>query len=370
MRLMKNIALVVLLGLLGINGFSQENIIANLKIQGNKKLKTTFIERTAQIQSGSILDSLVLNEDIKRLKQMPAVSHAYYQVFHVQDNQYNVFYNIEENFTIIPSVNIWTTTDSRVAYKIGLYDFNFLGRNISFGGSYQNNGHNSYALNFRAPYLFSNKLGLAVNFLDWKSNEPLYFDEKPANYNYNNTAYEVLGLYEVDFKNTMQLGVSFFNEKYDYIDGEFLPPVAQRSLDIDKILFKFIYKYNNLEYYFQYIEGFKSEFYGQYVATSNTFQDSFLIAWNDFFFYKRIGKKGNWANRLRIGLSSNEESPFAPFALDNNVNLRGVGILVDRGTGSIVLNTEFRQTLYEKKLLFYKVMLFLMLELGGTQEEN
>ena len=52
---------------------------------------------------------------------------------------------------------------------------------------------------------------------------------------------------------------------------------------------------------------------------------------------------------MRFGLSSNDDTPFAPFALDNNLNLRGVGILVDRGTGSIVWNTEYRHTLYEKK---------------------
>jgi hypothetical protein len=64
-----------------------------------------------------------------------------------------------------------------------------------------------------------------------------------------------------------------------------------------------------------------------------------------FFYFKRVGAKGNWANRLRLGLASNDNTPFAPFALDNNVNLRGVGILVDRGTGSFVLNTEYRHTI-------------------------
>jgi hypothetical protein len=33
------------------------------------------------------------------------------------------------------------------------------------------------------------------------------------------------------------------------------------------------------------------------------------------------------------------------------VNLRGVGILVDRGTGSVVWNTEYRHTLYDNKWL-------------------
>ena len=81
-----------------------------------------------------------------------------------------------------------------VAYKVGVYDYNFSGRNIGFGGFYQDNGFNSYALNFRAPNLFSNKLGLAVNHQDWKSREPLYFNEGVADYKYNNISLEILGV--------------------------------------------------------------------------------------------------------------------------------------------------------------------------------
>jgi hypothetical protein len=63
---------------------------------------------------------------------------------------------------------------------------------------------------------------------------------------------------------------------------------------------------------------------------------------------------------LRLGLSTNNESPFAPFSLDNNINLRGVGNAVDRGTGSIVFNTEYRYTLVDKKILHFKATVLLM----------
>ena len=116
--------------------------------------------------------------------------------------------------------------------------------------------------------------------------------------------------------------------------------------------------FDDLDYYYQYVEGFKSVLYAQYVTSKDAFQDDFFIAWNDFFYYKRVGEKGNWANRLRFGLSSNQDTPFAPFALDNNVNLRGVGILVDRGTGSFVLNSEYRYTFYDKKWLAIQTNIF------------
>jgi outer membrane protein assembly factor BamA len=337
--------------------FSQEEIIIDVKIQGTERIKESFIHKLLQTKKGTVLDSLSLEKDIVLLKRIPAVSHAHYQVFHSHDNFYNVFINVEENFTIIPEVNIWTTTNDQFSYKLGLYDYNFLGRNITFGGFYQNNGFDSYGVNFKAPNLFSTKWGLAVNHQNWKSEEPLYFGDKTANYLYNNVSFEVLGLYQINFKHQINFGVNFFNEKYQYLSGATAPSVPQ-NLDLDKTLLKLVYIYDGLNYKYQYIDGFKSILYTQFVTSDNPFQKDFFIAWNDFFYYNRIGDKGNWANRVRFGLSSNEKTPFAPFALDNNVNLRGVGILVDRGTGSFVWNSEYRLTIYDKDWLAIQTNIF------------
>ena len=337
--------------------YAQQNRITSLEIIGNKKTKTTYLKKIIATEIGLVLDSVAIEKDVVFLKRLPAVSHAYYQVKKVGKNKYQVKIGIEENFTIIPELNFWTTTNKRFAYKLGLYDYNFLGENITFGGFYQNNGFNSYGINFRAPNLFSKKLGLAVTHQNWKSEEPLYFDDKSANYLYNNISFEVLGLYQFNLKNSIDFGLNIFSEKYTYLSGATDVSIPL-NLDLDKKLIKFVYKYNNLDYYYQYVSGFKSVLYAQYVTSKNAFQNDFLIAWNDFFYFKRVGAKGNWANKLRIGFSSNEKSPFAPFALDNNVNIRGVGILVDRGTGVAVLNSEYRHTIYDKKWLAIQTNVF------------
>ena len=336
---------------------SQEKIILEIKIKGAEKTKPHFLKKLLLTKREQVLDSSTLEKDILQLKRLPAISHAYYQVFHSHDNLYNVFVTVEENFTLIPELNFWTTTNQQFAYKIGLYDYNFLGRNIAFGGFYQNNGFDSYGVNFRAPNLFSKNWGLALNHQNWKSEEPLYFGAKTANYLYNNISFEALGLYQINFKNQINFGVNLFNEKYQYLSGVTDPSIPQ-FLDLDKLLFKLVYSYDSLDYFYQYIEGFKSILYAQFVTSNNAFQNDFFIAWNDFFYYKRVGEKGNWANRMRFGLSTNENSPFAPFALDNNVNLRGVGILVDRGTGVFVLNSEYRYTVYDKKWLAIQTNIF------------
>ena len=149
---------VVFLFLLAHFAFAQEGIILDFKIEGNSKLKSSFIKKISNIKSGVKLDSMTIEGDIKRLKRLPSIAHAYYQVFSAGEASYNVLYTIEENFTIIPSANVYTTNNGEFAYRLGLYEFNLFGRNMTFGGFYQKDIYSSYALNFRAPFLFSRQL--------------------------------------------------------------------------------------------------------------------------------------------------------------------------------------------------------------------
>ena len=325
--------------------YSQQ--ISEVRIQDNKKTKTGFLRKITNIKEGQSLDSVALEKDIARIKRLPGIAHAYYQVKPKVDGTFQVVYGVEENFTIIPSANVFTTNDDEFAYRLGLFEFNAFGQGIVFGGSFQRDIYNSYGINFRAPYLFSNKFGMALNHNNLTTLEPVFFDNTTADYKYNNTSYEVLGLYEFNFNHRIELGLNFFTEDYQYIEGATNPNVPQ-ELVVDKLLYKLFYEYNDVDNYYQYRDGFKSSFNFQYVTTTDDALPGFVIGFNDFVYYDRVGKKGNWASRLRLGVATNNDSPFAPFAVDNNLNIRGVGNTIDRGTAAIVLNTEYRHTLYEK----------------------
>lgn len=321
--------------------------VSEVVVQGNKKTKESFIRSISVLKEGAVLDSLIIETDMNRLKQLPGISHTYFQIEEKIDGTYKVVYGVEENFTIIPSISVFTTNDNEFAFRLGIYEFNGLGRNIAFGGFFQRDIFNSYGINFRAPYLFSRKLGIALNHQNLTTLEPVFLNTGGANYKYNSTSYEVSGLYEFNFNHRIELGVNYFTEGYNYRDGATEDNVPQ-GLNVHKLLYKAIYEYNHINYYYQYLEGFKSTFSFQYVTTTNGTLPEFLIGWNDFNYYHRIGKKGNWASRLRLGLASNNDSPFAPFSVDNNLNIRGVGNTIDRGTAAIVLNTEYRYTFFEK----------------------
>jgi len=347
---------VILVLFIGPSCYGQEPAIVDFKIQGNTKTKTNTLIKLITVKSDQPLDSLVIEKDIQRLKRLPSLANANYQVRSTEEG-YEVIYNVEENYTLIPSANVYTTNDEEFAFRVGVYEFNLFGQNITIGGIFQNDIYPSYIANFRAPYIFSKRLGFALNYSNITMQEPVFLDNGIADYKYNNTSYELLALYQFNIQNRIELGINYFNEDYEYKDGATADGVPL-DFDVDKLLYKLIYEYNNLDYDFQYVSGFRSVFNGQYVISTKDVLPDFLIWWNDFLYYHRVGNKGNWASRLRVGLASNDESPFAPFAVDNNLNIRGVGNVIDRGTGVVVLNTEYRHTLYEKKWFILQSNIF------------
>lgn len=337
---------------------AQELQVAYLMITGSEKTKISFYKKMVTVKPGSRLDSIKLTEDIALLKRLPSVAHAFYEVLPAEDGRYNVFYTIEENFTLIPYANVYTSSKDEFAFRIGLQEFNFLGRNITLGGFYQRDTFHSFGLNIRAPYLFSPTLGLAVNYQDLTTQEPVFFNDQTAEYRYNNKAIETLGLYQFNIKNRIELGVNFFTENYMYLFGVTDPEIPQ-DLKVDKHLLKLIYVHNNLKYTYQYIGGFRNTLNLQYINSTDDRLPEFLIGFNDFEYFLRVGTRGNWANRLRLGLASNADTPFAPFAVDNNLNIRGVGNIIDRGTAAIVLNTEYRHTLIDKNWFVLQSNIFI-----------
>lgn len=336
-----------------------QGTVVDLKVQGNKRTHTSLIKKISKLEVGSRLDSTLIEQDIARLIRLPSVAHAYFQVFETENGaSYKVIYGIEENFTLIPFANIFTSNDDEFAFRVGLQEFNFLGENITLGAFYQYDVFGSFGLNVRAPYLFSNKVGLALNFQDLTTQEPVFLENGTADYKYNNTSTEILGLYEFNFKNRLELGLNWFVEDYEYITGATDPSVPQ-DLVVDKFLIKFLYNYDGISYYYHYLDGFRSNLNLQYVTSTSDQLPDFWIGFNDFSYFMRVGKRGNWASRLRLGLASNIDTPFAPFAVDNNLNIRGVGNTIDRGTGAIVLNTEYRHSLIEKDWFVLQGNLFL-----------
>lgn len=331
--------------------YAQDNIISKINIEGNKRTRTSFIKKIAFVKTGSFLDSTKISSDIRRLKLLPSVANANYEIKQTIEGDYILTYIIEENFAIIPGLNISTDNNGDFAYRTSIFDFNLLGRNQIIGGFYSRNVFNSFGAYWEAPNLFTRKWGMGINYQSLVSQEPVFFEgNNDVNYKFDNSAFEIKLQYEPNFHNRLELGINISNEDYSFIEGD-LPAEISGELDAQKVTLVGEYEHNNINIYYQYKEGYRSILTYRFLLGSNGEKDlltNAFIGSNDFEYFKRLGEKGNWASRFRLAYASNNKTPFAPFALDNQLNIRGVGNTIDKGTASIVLNTEYRHTLYEK----------------------
>lgn len=341
------LAIVLLIGQLSI----AQNTISEIQIEGNKRTKTGFLKRLAYVKVGSDLDSIDIASDIRRFRLLPSVASASFTTEKLDNNTYKLTYKVVENFAIIPGLNVSQDVNEDLAYRLSLFDFNLFGQNQIIGGFYSKNVFDSYGVFWEAPNLFTRKWGIGLNYQNNVLQQPIFFeDERDVSYKFNARAFEFRFFYEHNFNNRIELGFNIANEDYDYLDGN-LPSDIPEHLSLNRFSIVGEYEYNNITNEYQYVEGFRSVFKFNLTASAegNTeLLKNFFVGRNDFEYFKRIGDKGNWANRLRLAYATNDTTPFAPFALDNQLNIRGVGNVIDRGTASIVLNTEYRHTVFEK----------------------
>lgn len=345
------LAVIILFLCIGLSGYSQQHKISEIHIEGNKRTETKFLKRLAFVKEGAVLDSTKIASDVRRFRLLPSVASASFQLEKIEANNYKLIYKVVENFAIIPGLNVSQDVNEDLAYRTSIFDFNFLGENQIIGGFYSKNVFDSYGFFWEAPNLITRKLGIGFNYQNNVLQEPIFFeDNRDVNYKFDSKAFEFRFFYEHNFNNRFALGLNFANEDYNLLNGE-LPSDIPEVLGIKRVSIVGQYEYNNITNEYQYVDGFRSIFNYGFTLSSKGDNDllrNFFIGRNDFEYFKRIGDKGNWANRLRLAYATNDTTPFAPFALDNQLNIRGVGNIIDRGTASIVLNTEYRHTLLEK----------------------
>lgn len=139
--------------------FGQQKRIDSIAVYGLKKSQTTYIQKLIFTSKNDPLDTLKINEDMIRLIREPAVSHAYYSLDTLANQQVKLNYHIEENKTLIPAVDVWSTLEGAVAYHIGVNDHNFLGRGYKAGAFYRRNNRTGFGVLFSNPNFIDYTLG-------------------------------------------------------------------------------------------------------------------------------------------------------------------------------------------------------------------
>ena len=325
--------------------FSQREVwtIEAIEFEGLEKTKESYLRQFLKLREGEEFLTTHLQDDIQQLWNVGTNQRVAAQVDSLANQKVKITFQLKEKKTLLPILNFGGIKNN-VWFQAGFIDFNWLGRGHQFLAFYQNtDSRHGGQIYYRIPYL-NQKWGMAFNLLQWRSREPLYFPEGSVDYDYDNFSLGTTVIRNFGFRKRLELGAGFFRENYKKNESQTLDnPPGPEALVQPKISSKVEYIHNFLDYHDFYLKGWAGRGIWQtvYNFDDGTIFNSLILEGKKFH---RFGRKGNLALRTRLGISTNNDSPFAPFVVDSRVNLRGSGNRIERGTAQAILNVEYRHT--------------------------
>ncbi len=328
---------------------AQNPTIQAIEFEGLKKTEKDYLQRFIKTSIGETLDSIQLEADACQLRNLNAFSDVQYKVKEKTKDKRIITFICKEVKTLLPIFNFGIVPQNEWV-KVGAMDVNSFGKGIELSGFYQYNRRHSFLFQARVPNIKGSAWGISGNILKWSSQEPLYFDEQTVQYNYDNNSLQLGIIYDLTLNQRLEVAGSIFQEKYEKRNAEEIQLPGPNQVSLLKGLGRLQYSLRQMDYFFFYRSGYINDISYQVVGTEGL-PDLFHIVTNDFRWYKRISPKVNIAVRNVIGISTNNNSPFAAYVVDSHVNLRGSGNRIARATGMTSLNIEGRYSIWETDTL-------------------
>ncbi len=333
--------------------FAQETLI-EIRIEGLGRTKEGYIRQFILSQVGEPHDSLTIEADRQRIANLEIMGTVIVEQSRTMDGLVIIF-RCKEMFNTIPIFALGTTEETFWC-RVGIQDANMGGMGNKLIAYYQYYDRHSIFLSYQLTRFRNTPWSYSGNFTRWGTIEPLTINQTVVDYNYTNLTGGASVTHHLNFRESIELGVSGFQENYTKQQE------TQELQAIDELhrsggLVKLIFRANHINYSSFYSHGFSTQLNTEIIKRTAD-PTPFFVVFNDFKYFHRVGMKGNFATRLKLGLSTNEDTPFAPFVLDSYLNIRGVGNRVDRGTGSVVTNVEYRQTFLDKRILAAQAVAF------------
>ena len=315
-----------------------------VQFEGLKRTKASYLLKFMQWDKGVLTDSAGIANGVQRIRNTRFFNEIESRL-DVKNGDTTVVFKCQEIFTILPIVEGGASEGNRW-FRLGVEDENGLGKGIRTIAFYQYNNHHSFLLKQSIP-LFFKKWGMGYVIKKWSIIEPLPTEMGLQTYNYINRDIEVLAQYAFDInRNNLELGVGYMNEIYEMPIGDMTQ--MQEIENYKRYLLKVNHHFNFLNHNTFYVSGWSNKILllGSYFLNDKSLFGSIL---NETIYFKKTPSKGNLALRSRIGISRNVNVYLAPFVMDNYYNIRGIGNRIERGTASVTLNAEYRQTVWENR---------------------
>ncbi len=323
--------------------------------EGLKRTKPSYLLKFMSWENRIPTDSLSIKAGLQSIRNTRFFNEVESRV-EVNGTDTTIFFKCQEIHTALPIFELGATEGNKWI-RLGLEDENGLGRGIRTIAFYQYSDRHSYYLKQSFPLIF-NKWGVSYLLKKWSILEPIAIENRREVLNYTNWDGELLTNYAFDVnRHNLELGIGYTHETYAQQNDETMLMMPQKESVFKRFLLKGTHFLNFLNYNTFYVNGWSNKFFFQASYLTNE-RRPFHFFSNETTFFKTLPKKGNLALRGRIGISTNDNVFLAPFVLNNYYNIRGVGNRIDRGTASVTLNAEYRQTVWENRLFGIQVVGF------------
>ena len=320
-------------------------VIDRIEIEGNERTRTEYLERFIKMKAGSSVDSLLIENDLRRLRTLAGVGNVRASVFSF-DTISVLRYHITERYTLLP-VGDFGITEDNFWVGGGAMESNLTGRGIYVYGFYRYNGNHAFHMIYRDPYVLGSKWGSEIQIKRFPTLETtgdsieilnLFFDVSAA------------VRYEFRYENDLLAGLSYREQSYRYKLASDEEIAKDPATERNSIVPFASWELSRLDYHDFYVSGWRNTMHAEMAIPVAGAEKLIFLFHEEFRFYTRLGKKGNFASRILLGFSNEDQTLFSPFIADSYYNFRGIGYRVAKGNAVGLINLEYRFTLYENKL--------------------
>lgn len=296
------------------------------------------------------IDTLSLVAFRQNLVNLPQIQGATFSVDQILEDgapKYHIHWEMVEAQTITPLFG-FGGVKGNIHFLLGVNDQHLFGKGQELIAFYQNiSGEHNFLFAYKNPSFRSTRFGVSAELRRYAAEEPVYFQAGQADYLYNNESISVGSSYMIRPRHLVEVGATIFNEDFELLEDSEAIAEAPVRFTVNKLLLKIGHRLDRRNYLSERISGSLNSTLAEVVINTN--DEPFAIVFHEFRKFGLVGKRGNWASRLRLGIATNRESPFAPFVLDSELNIRGSGNRIDRGSAQAVLNLEYRHLVWSDK---------------------
>ena len=338
--------LFVLLVISSYKLIGQGYIVSQITFSGTDKIKEAFLFKNVHhTHVGDTLSLESVEKDLLSLTSLPPIARSAYSLDTI-NNGVTLNFIIEDAITLIPGISFGNRGED-LWFGAGISTLNLFktGQQVTVNYIWVDQEHN-LDLYYKVPYIGASRWALAASAYRRGSLEPLFFNSGAYNYRYSIKTLSITPAFRFTPRHSLELQTSAFRETYNLEVGQENASGEVVRFKVDrKFLFDLTHRIQNIKYDYFLLHGTYNRISGQLVRTVNE-EGNFYTLTDELKQFWKVGKGTNFALRVKGSIATNNNSPFAPFVLDNDANIRGVGSRTSRGTGEILTNAEVRQTLF------------------------